>query len=130
RRPTRLRGRRKQPAGAVPHQRAERQRLLRPRGHPVQRRRPAGGEPDLGLGLQLGHGAGYIPVHYRVDDDEHHDAADHHVDVHHHDHDPRDDDEHHDAADHHHHVHDHDHHPRDADDHHDHHPADRDHPAV
>src|SRR2546422_3384622 len=133
RRPTRLRGRRKQPAGAVPHRRAERQRLLRPRGHPVQRRRPAGGEPDLGLGLQLGHGAGYVPVHSRVDDDEHHDAADHHIDVHHHDHDPRDDDEHHDDAaadDHHPDVHHHDHDPHDDDGHstthHDHRTADND----
>ncbi len=129
RRPTRFRGRRKQPEGAVPHRRAERQRLLRPRGHPVQRRRPAGGEPDLGLGLQLGHGAGYLPVHRRVhDDDEHHDAADHHIDVHHHDHDPLDDDEHRDhaAAD----DHDHDHDPHDDDEHrtthHDHRTADDD----
>src|SRR5438094_2027 len=56
-----INGRWKQPDGPVPHRRPERQRLLRPGRHPVQRRRPAGGEPDLGLGHQLVHGACHLP---------------------------------------------------------------------
>src|SRR5205823_13906096 len=92
--------------------RAERQRLHRPRGHPLQRRRPAGGEPDPGHGHQLVHGTCHLlPTDDRQPDDHHdvgydfhyddHEAADHH-DA---DHDHHDDD--HEAADHHDAGHDH-----------------------
>src|SRR5207245_8578421 len=83
-----------QPDGAVPPRRPERQRLLRPRGHPVQRRRPAAGEPELGLGQQLEHGAGHLLA---SDDPDHHHHHHHHddsgADDHHHDHDAADHDD-------------------------------------
>src|SRR5439155_10415750 len=83
--PAGLRDSRKQPAGAVRPRRAQRERLLAPRGHPLQRRRPAGGEPDPRLSHQLVHGARHLPSpfdhdHHAARDDHHHSADDvHHL---------------------------------------------------
>src|SRR5438552_3051453 len=140
RRPAGLGASRKQPEGAVRPRRAERELGLRPRGHPVQRRRPAGGEPDPRHGHQLEHGARHLPSrfhhhhdHHAARDDHHdyHPAAvhlQHHVHQHHaaahlH-HAASDDDPHrHPAApDPHHAASDDDHHHRDH-----HHPADDEH---
>src|SRR5207253_2094023 len=73
--------------------RAQRQRLLPPRGHPVQRRGAAGGEPDPLHGQQLVHGARHLPSRFhRFHHDHHTPRADHHRD-------------HRPAGDHHHHDH-------------------------
>src|SRR5207249_212484 len=132
RRPAGFRDSRQQPDGAVRPRRAKRERRLRPRGHPVQRRRPAGGEPDPRHGHQLEHGARHLPSRFHFDHDQHaarddhhdyHPAAahlHHHLHHHHaapHPHHAASDDAHH----HHHPAHDHDHrHHRHAAPHHDH----------
>ena len=112
-RPAGLRDSRKQPDGAVRPRRPERKRLLRRRGHPVQRRRAAAGEPDPRHGHQLVHVACHLPFHFHdvhdgaSDDDDHHhhhaafDDNIHHVHQHHH-HATFDDNVHH-----HHEQHDH-----------------------
>src|SRR5207247_401043 len=82
--------------------RPERERRLYPRGHPVQRGGPAGGEHDLGLAHQLVHGARHLParfqhVHHAARDDHHH----HHPAAAHLHHAAFDDDHHrHDQHDH------------------------------
>src|SRR5439155_247393 len=126
RRPAGLGASRKQPEGAVRPRRAERELGLRSRGHPVQRRRPAGGEPDPRHGHQLEHGARHLPSRFHFDHDQHAARDDHH------DHHPAPDHQH-APSDHHHHLHhaavdlhhaasDDDHHHRDH-----HHPADDEH---
>src|SRR5207253_938100 len=83
--------------------RAQRERLLAPRGRFVQRRRAAGGEPDPRRGHQLVHGARHLPSRFDPDHHDHHAARDDHHhsaddDVHHlheqHDDDPAPDHDH------------------------------------
>src|SRR5207249_4437065 len=123
RRPASFRRSRKQPDGAVRPRLALRQRLLAPRGHPIQRRAAAGGELDPRHGHQLVHRArhtpsrydrihhdhqtgsrdDYPPNHRPADDHDHHhvrnQAAAHHHDQHR-DHSAADDHEHHHRHDH------------------------------
>src|SRR5439155_1436237 len=140
--PAGLRDSRKQPAGAVRPRRAQRERLLAPRGRFVQRRRAAGGQPEPPRGHQLVHGHRHLPSRFDPDHHDHHAAHDDHHhsaddDVHHlheqhdddsgtdtdHDHHAARDDHHHSADDDVHHLHDHhDDDPAPHHDHHDHHP--------